>query len=97
MATPVHVFDRLLGLDPVDWVARSKELDRKADAEGAASRRGAEARHKSGTRPSHAPSGYTGTFEVGAAHHGGRLSDIQMHGDSGDETNSGKSINKQGR
>ncbi len=38
--------------------------------------------------------GHTSALEVGATHHGGRLSDVQLHGDSGNETNSGKSIDK---
>jgi CubicO group peptidase (beta-lactamase class C family) len=39
-----NVFDRLLGLPPIDWVARCKELDRKDEAASAEARRKGEAR-----------------------------------------------------
>jgi dihydroorotase/N-acyl-D-amino-acid deacylase len=58
-----NVLDRLLGLEPVDWVARSKELDRQAEKERDESRRKVETARKTGTRPSHAPYEYTGTFQ----------------------------------
>ena len=56
-----NVFDRLLGLDPIDWVARCKTLDQKADStrRNPAQDRG---RAKTDTRPSHALAEYSGTY-----------------------------------
>jgi dihydroorotase/N-acyl-D-amino-acid deacylase len=57
-----NILDRLLELDPVDWVARCKTLDRQAERNGAESRRKAEAARKTGTRPAHVPAEYAGTY-----------------------------------
>jgi dihydroorotase/N-acyl-D-amino-acid deacylase len=57
-----NVFDRLLGVEPIDWVARAKTLDQKAEDDRAAARRKTEAARASGTRPAHTPAEYTGTY-----------------------------------
>ena len=58
-----NVFDRLLGLDPVDWVKRIKEEERKGKAsEEEATRKGYSLKKKD-TSPSHDLAEYTGTYE----------------------------------
>jgi N-acyl-D-amino-acid deacylase len=55
-----YVFDRLLGLEPIDWIQRAKELDEKAKREGDDAKKAAP---RSGTSPSHRPAEYAGTYE----------------------------------
>jgi dihydroorotase/N-acyl-D-amino-acid deacylase len=57
-----NVFDRLLGLPPIDWVGRAKELDRKAEHQRAEGKSKAEAARRTGTSPTHALAEYAGTF-----------------------------------
>jgi dihydroorotase/N-acyl-D-amino-acid deacylase len=57
-----NIVDRLLGLEPVDWVARCKTLDQKAESDRAETRRKAESARHSGTRASHATADYAGTY-----------------------------------
>jgi dihydroorotase/N-acyl-D-amino-acid deacylase len=57
-----HIFDRLLGLEPIDWVARSKTLDREAESARAAARKKAEGARRSGTRPAHTVEEYAGAY-----------------------------------
>ena len=65
--TPVcvtrFVLDRLLGLEPIDWLGRAKELDRKAKRDAEDATRRDERRRKPGTSPSHRPAEYAGTYE----------------------------------
>jgi N-acyl-D-amino-acid deacylase len=58
-----YVFDRLLGLEPIDWVARAKELDSKAEKAGEEARKREDGERKSSTSPSHETPAYAGTFE----------------------------------
>jgi dihydroorotase/N-acyl-D-amino-acid deacylase len=57
-----NILDRLLGLDPLDWVARCKTLDRQGESERAEARRKAETNRKAETRPAHIPAEYAGTY-----------------------------------
>ena len=58
-----NAFDRLLGLDTIDWNARAREIDAKAEAERTESRKKDIDSRKSGTRPSHDPAAYTGDYQ----------------------------------
>jgi CubicO group peptidase (beta-lactamase class C family) len=67
--TPAHsiltynVFDRLLGLEPVDWNARFRELQKKQEeSEEEAKKKGYTPR-KEGTQPSHPLADYAGEYE----------------------------------
>lgn len=58
-----QVYDRLLGLDPVDWTSRIREQQeraRKAEEENKQKNR---LSRKSGTSPSHSLTDYVGTYE----------------------------------
>jgi CubicO group peptidase (beta-lactamase class C family) len=57
-----NLFDRLLGLDPVDWAARAREADRKAEADRRAARKAEAESRRPETRPSHAPADYAGDY-----------------------------------
>lgn len=58
-----NVYDRLLGLDQVDWIGRIKEQQEKAKkAEEEAKKKGYTPR-KDGTLPSHALADYAGNYE----------------------------------
>ena len=60
---PYVVYDRLLGLDSIDWVQRFREIELKArDQELSADKKGYTGR-KEGTRPSHDLAEYAGEFE----------------------------------
>lgn len=57
------VFDRLLGLEPVNWLERVREQEKKQrDAAEEARKRRLTPRQE-GTRPSHAPESYAGEYE----------------------------------
>lgn len=59
---PYAVYDRLLGLDKVDWVKRFSEIEKKSrEQERTAESRGFTGQ-KPGTHPSHAVDEYTGEF-----------------------------------
>ncbi|HXV63136.1 MAG TPA: serine hydrolase, partial [Vicinamibacteria bacterium] len=58
-----HAFDRLLGLEPVDWTSRARELKAKGDKLRAEARAKDEAERKSGTSLSHPLSDFEGSFE----------------------------------
>ncbi len=60
---PYYVYDRLLGLDSIDWVQRFLEIEHKArDQELAAEKKGYTGQ-KPGTHPSHEIPEYEGEFE----------------------------------
>ena len=58
-----YVFDRALGLEPIDWAARAKEIDRKAETSGAEGKSKAAAERKPNTSPSHPLPSYAGLYE----------------------------------
>ena len=58
-----NIFDRLLGLEPVNWVARVKEQEQKARQAEEEAQKKAVAARKEGTRPSHPLADYAGEFE----------------------------------
>jgi N-acyl-D-amino-acid deacylase len=57
-----RILDRLVKLEPIDWVARAKEIDAKA-AQADRENRQRDASESSGSSPSHAWNEYAGTFE----------------------------------
>jgi len=57
---PYNVFDRLLGLEPIDWNARFRKEER--DKKAAAGKRSTDRRRR-GTRPSHPLREYVGEYE----------------------------------
>jgi len=60
---PYYVYDRLLGLDSIDWVQRFLEIERKGkDQELLAEKKGYTGQ-KTGTHPSHEIQEYAGEFE----------------------------------
>ena len=60
---PYSVYDRLLGLESIDWVQRFREIERKAhDQEMSAEKKGYTGQ-KAGTHPSHELAEYAGEFE----------------------------------
>ncbi|MBI2014110.1 MAG: DUF3471 domain-containing protein, partial [Candidatus Rokubacteria bacterium] len=73
-----NVFDRLLELDPIDWVARTKKQEEEAKARQEKQRQERAAERKPGTSPTHALAAYAGTYEHPAY---GRLV-VQAAGDA---------------
>ena len=60
---PYYVYDRLLGLEAIDWVQRIRDIERKGrDQELAAEKKGYTGR-KAGSHPSHELAEYGGEFE----------------------------------
>ncbi len=57
-----RVLDRLLGLEPGDWISRCKEIDRKAE-QAAFERREREESLSTGSSPSHAWPDHAGDFD----------------------------------
>jgi CubicO group peptidase (beta-lactamase class C family) len=72
-----QVYDRLLGLPPVDWSARFLERDQKARAAEADAKAKGYTPRKAGTHPSHDLADYVGDCE----HPGYRLVKIGRSGD----------------
>lgn len=63
---PFRIYDRLLGLQEIDWSARlaeRKALDRAAEVEPGKSKRKLPSLHRTGTRPGHALAEYAGQYE----------------------------------
>jgi CubicO group peptidase (beta-lactamase class C family) len=58
-----NVYDRLLGLDPLDWVARQRTAVAYADKRQKEREKEKEAERVAGTSPSHPLADYAGTFE----------------------------------
>jgi len=73
-----NVFDRLLELDQIDWVARTKKQEEEAKARQEKQRQERAAERKEGTSPTHALSAYAGSYEHPAY---GRLV-VQAAGDA---------------
>ena len=57
------LYDRLLGLPPVDWVARQRKTDAEAAARRTSEQAARAAERKPCTAPSHELSAYTGSYE----------------------------------
>lgn len=57
-----HVYDRLLGLDPVPWFDRFKEREAKAKKEEEDAKKNKATDRKQGTHPSHALADYAGEY-----------------------------------
>lgn len=60
---PYYVFDRLLGLDTVDWSRRYLDLERKGKAAEASADQQGFTGQRAGTHPSHEVAEYEGDFE----------------------------------
>jgi CubicO group peptidase (beta-lactamase class C family) len=58
-----NVYDRLLGLDPLPWFDRFKELDAKGKQEADEAKKNKPSDRKTGTHPSHNLSDYAGEYE----------------------------------
>lgn len=58
-----QVFDRLLGITPIDWVSRQRRLDREAQGRAQTARETRAKERKPGTAPSHPLAAYAGRFE----------------------------------
>lgn len=73
------VYDRLLGLAPVDWVARARADQIRTETAQRARDKTAEAERVAGTSPTHPLADYAGAYEhpgygvLRVAHQGGRL------------------------
>jgi CubicO group peptidase (beta-lactamase class C family) len=57
------VYDRLLGLEPIDWAGKQRELEAMARQQADSARRAFAAARKPGTRPSHPLADYAGDYE----------------------------------
>jgi hypothetical protein len=58
-----NVYDRLLGLDPLPWFDRFKELEAKGKQQEEEAKKNKPTDQKTGTRPSHNVSDYAGEYE----------------------------------
>jgi CubicO group peptidase (beta-lactamase class C family) len=58
-----NVWDRLLGLDPIDWTARVKKQREMTKASEAAAKQKGYTTQRTGTRPSHELAEYAGEYE----------------------------------
>ena len=58
-----NVLDRLLGLDQIDWIARTKKQQEEAEARREKRRAERAAEQKAGTSPSHPLAAFVGTYE----------------------------------
>ena len=58
-----NVYDRLLGLDQISWLARFKDVDAKRKKEEEESKKNKSSDKKPGTHPSHDLKDYAGTYE----------------------------------
>jgi CubicO group peptidase (beta-lactamase class C family) len=73
-----NVFDRFLGLEPIDWVGRVKKQRQEADARQKKEKEERAAERKPNTTPSHALSAYAGAYEHPAY---GRL-EVRVNGNA---------------
>ncbi len=60
---PYHVYDRLLGLESIDWVQRFREIERKGHEQELTAEKKGYTGQKPGTHPSHELTDYAGEFE----------------------------------
>ena len=58
-----QVFDRLLGISSIDWVARQRRLDHLAEATAGELKAGRARDRKTGTAPSHPLADYAGSYQ----------------------------------
>jgi hypothetical protein len=58
-----HIYDRLLGMEPVDWAKRFEERDQKEKASGEEERAKDASERKPKTHPSHELKEYAGRYE----------------------------------
>ena len=58
-----NVYDRLLGVEQVDWVGRTREQQQRAEARRAERRAEFKAQRVAGTSPSHRLADYVGDYE----------------------------------
>jgi hypothetical protein len=63
MLAVLALYDRVLGLAPVDWAAKQRELEAAAKRQADSARRAFVAARKPGTQPSHALADYAGDYE----------------------------------
>ncbi len=59
---PYLIYDRLLGLSPIDWNARYKTAEAHGRARADSARAKRQSERKEGTQPSHPLADYTGTY-----------------------------------
>jgi len=60
---PYYVYDKLLGLEPIDWVERYRKIERMAREQELNADKKGYTGQKPGTHPSHDLADYTGEFE----------------------------------
>lgn len=60
---PYTIYDRLLGLKPIDWSARFREIERQARVKKQREAGRTRAQQRRGTRPSHSLATYAGQYE----------------------------------
>ncbi len=72
-----NIYDRLLGLPPVDWTARIRESAKKAKEASEKQKEQAGAGRQAGTKPSHPLADYAGKFE----HPGYGMVQIEVDGE----------------
>ena len=58
-----HLYDRLLGLEPIDWAKRYQDLEQKQKAAEDEERKKEASEHKANTHPSHDLNAYAGRYE----------------------------------
>ena len=58
-----NAYDRMLGLEPFDWVQRTRDQRKQAEERQAKAREKAETEHHKNTQPSHKLEDYAGTYE----------------------------------
>ena len=58
-----NLYDRLLGLEPIDWAGRLREQTAKAKQAGEEAKKSGSSGRKEGTSPSHALADYVGNYE----------------------------------
>ncbi len=58
-----NLFDRLLGLPPIDWVARQRKADSAASERAGKERDRIDQQRRPGTQPTHPLSAYAGSFQ----------------------------------
>ena len=72
-----NAFDRMLGLEPIDWAARARKREAEARAEAEEAKKADLAAAVAGTSPSHPLADYAGDYE----HTGYGKASVRVHGD----------------